>query len=71
MEVTTVMNTAKEHLIKIINEAPEDEIDIILDLAKFLKEKREKQLSENLTVVSGSSLGFWDNEIDDAIWNDL
>ena len=71
MEVTTVMNTAKEHLVKIINEAPEDEIDIILDLAKFLKEKREKQLSENLTVVSGSSLGFWDNEIDDAIWNDL
>lgn len=64
------MHTAKERLIKIINETPDEEIDIILDFAGYLKAKREKQLSEGLTIFSGSSLDFWDNEIDDEVWND-
>ncbi|KAB8128863.1 DUF2281 domain-containing protein [Gracilibacillus oryzae] len=65
------MNTAKERLLKIIEEIPENEVDKILDFAEFLKIKREKSLSEDLTKASESSLDFWDNDIDDEVWNDV
>ncbi len=65
------MNTAKERLLKIIDEIPEQEVDKILDFAEYLKIKREKRLSKELTKASESSLDFWDNDIDDEVWNDV
>ena len=64
------MNTAKERLLKIIDEIPEQEVDKILDFAEYLKTKKEKSLSEDLTKASESSIDFWDNDIDDEVWND-
>ncbi|MCT8136782.1 DUF2281 domain-containing protein [Anaerobacillus sp. CMMVII] len=64
------MNTAKERLLKIIDEIPDREVDKILDFAEYLKAKKEKSLSEDLTKASESSLDFWDNNIDDEVWND-
>ncbi|WML24086.1 DUF2281 domain-containing protein [Neobacillus sp. OS1-33] len=63
------MNTAKDRLLKIIDEIPENEVIKILDFAEFLKEKKEKSLSEDLTKASESSLDFWNNDIDDEVWN--
>ncbi|GGM33968.1 hypothetical protein GCM10011351_19940 [Paraliobacillus quinghaiensis] len=65
------MNTAKERLLKIIDEIPDQEVDKILDFAEHLKIKREKRLTEDLTKASESSLDFWDNDIDDEVWNDV
>ncbi|KUP04699.1 hypothetical protein Q75_14700 [Bacillus coahuilensis p1.1.43] len=65
------MNTAKERLLKIIDEIPEQEVDIILDFAEYLKEKKERSLSKDLTKASETSLDFWNNEIDDEVWNDI
>lgn len=65
-----IMNTAKEKLLKIIDEIPEQEVDKILDFAEYLKTKKEKSLSEDLTKASESSIDFWDNDIDDEVWND-
>jgi acetyl-CoA carboxylase beta subunit len=64
------MNTAKERLLKIIDEIPEQEVDKILDFAEYLKAKKEKSLSEDLTKASESSIDFWNNDIDDEVWND-
>jgi len=64
------MNTAKERLLKIIDEIPQQELDKILDFAEYLKAKTEKNLSEDLIKASESSLDFWDNDIDDEVWND-
>ncbi|UOE93325.1 DUF2281 domain-containing protein [Alkalihalobacillus sp. LMS39] len=64
------MNNAKERLLKIIDEIPEKEVDKILDFAEYLKTKKEKSLSEDLTKASESSIDFWDNDIDDEVWND-
>lgn len=69
-EVVNIMNTAKERLLKIIEEIPEQEVDKILDFAEYLKTKKEKSLSEDLTKASESSIDFWDNDIDDEVWND-
>ncbi|WP_458413087.1 DUF2281 domain-containing protein [Schinkia sp. CFF1] len=65
------MNTAKERLLKIIEEIPEQEVDKILDFAEFLKAKQEKSLSKDLMKASESSLDFWDNDIDDEVWNNI
>ncbi len=70
-EVTDNMNTAKERLLKIIDEIPEQEVDKILDFAEYLKTKQEKRLSDDLTKASESSLDFWDNDIDDEVWNNV
>ncbi|MFC0562345.1 DUF2281 domain-containing protein [Halalkalibacter alkalisediminis] len=64
------MNTAKERLLKIIDEIPEQEVDKILEFAEYLKTKKEKSLSEDLTKASESSIDFWDNDLDDEVWND-
>jgi len=65
------MNTAKERLLKIIEEIPDQEVEKILDFAEYLKAKREKSLSDDLTKASESSLDFWDNDIDDQVWNNV
>lgn len=70
-EVVSNMNTAKERLLKIIDEFPDQEIDKILDFAEYLETKKEKRLSDDLTKASESSLDFWDNDIDDEVWNDV
>lgn len=46
-------------------------MDKILDYAEFLKAKREQSLSEDLTKASESSLDFWDNDVDDEVWNNV
>ncbi len=69
-EVMNIMNTAKERLLKIIGEIPEQEVDKILDFAEYLKAKKEKSLSKDLTKASESSIDFWNNDIDDEVWND-
>ena len=43
-------------------------MDKILDFVEYLKAK--KSLSEDLTKASESSLDFWDNNIDDEVWNE-
>ena len=53
------MNTAKDRLLKIIDEIPEKEVDKILDFAEFLKAKSDKSVSEDLTEASESNLDFW------------
>ncbi|MBU6079734.1 DUF2281 domain-containing protein [Allobacillus halotolerans] len=65
------MDTAKDRLLKIIDEIPEQEVDKILDFAEYLKAKRDKSVSEDLTKASESSLDFWDNDIDDEVWNNV
>ncbi|MCC3356003.1 DUF2281 domain-containing protein [Bacillus sp. REN16] len=63
------MNTAKDRLLKIIDEIPDNEVVKILDYAELLKAKKENCLVEDLTRASESSLDFWENDIDDEVWN--
>lgn len=65
------MNTTKERLLKIIDEILERELDKILGFAEHLKKKIEKGMSENLLKASETSLDFWDNDIDDVVWNNV
>jgi hypothetical protein len=66
------MNTARERLLKIINEIPESELAKVLDFAEFIKDdKEEKKTFKDFTKASESSLDFWNNDVDDEVWNDV
>ena len=65
------MNTARERLIKIINEISENELAKVLDFAEYIKDKEEKKTYKDFTKASESSLDFWNNDVDDEVWNDV
>lgn len=65
------MNTAKQMLYKLIEEIPEKDAFEVIDFIGYLKMKREKELYKDLEKASESSLEFWNNTIDDEVWNDV
>ncbi|MDI3535328.1 MAG: hypothetical protein PWQ82_1693 [Thermosediminibacterales bacterium] len=65
------MNTARKILLKLIEEIPDSQIPEIIDFIGYLKQKKENQIYKDLESASESSLDFWDNEIDDEVWNNV
>ncbi|ADI01235.1 MAG TPA: DUF2281 domain-containing protein [Syntrophothermus lipocalidus] len=65
------MNTCKKFLIKLIDEIPDNQVQEVIDFILLLKNKKDNQIFKDLTLASESSTGFWDNDIDDAVWNDV
>jgi hypothetical protein len=41
----------------------------VIDFIGYLAAKRDKELLNDLLLASESCLGFWNNEIDDQVWN--
>jgi len=65
------MSSAKSILIKLIDQIPENLIPEIIDFVIFLKNKTDNQIFKDLISVSESSIDFWDNDIDDEVWNNV
>ena len=65
------INTARNILFNLLEEVPESEISEVIDFIGYLKLKREKDLYKDLQKASESSLSFWDNDIDDEVWNNV
>lgn len=63
------MNSAKKILFELIKEMPDKDIPEVIDFVQYLKIKREKDLYKDLQKASESSAEFWNNEIDDEVWN--
>lgn len=65
------MNTAKQILKNLIDDIPENEILEVIDYISYLKIRRDKEAFRNLQKASESSLDFWDNDIDNEVWNNV
>ncbi len=65
------MNTAKKILYKLIEEIPDNQIPEIIDFIGYLKLKKDKEVFKELLSVSESSIDFWNNDIDDEVWNNV
>lgn len=65
------MNTAKKILIKLIDEMPENQIPEVIDFITFLKMKKDNEMLKELEKASESSMDFWNNEIDDEVWDNV
>ena len=64
------MIAEKKILIKLIEEIPDNEVDEVIDFIGYLKLKHKKEFKE-LEKASESSLDFWNNDIDDEVWNNV
>lgn len=64
-----ILNAAKEILLRLMDELPESQIPEVIDFVGYLKMKRDSELFRDLEALSESSMDFWDNEIDDEVWN--
>jgi hypothetical protein len=65
------MDTARDIILNLIEDIPEADLPEVIDFIEYLKTKREKELHKDLQKASESSLDFWDNAIDDEVWNDV
>ncbi|MBA2875996.1 DUF2281 domain-containing protein [Thermaerobacillus caldiproteolyticus] len=52
------MSTAKEKLIELIQKMSESEIVKVLDFVEYLMKKQEKQLVQDLSKASETSIDF-------------
>lgn len=66
-----VMNSAKKILLSLIDEMPEDKIPEVIDFIGYLKVKNQIDILKKLEDASSSSMEFWNNDIDDEVWNDV
>jgi hypothetical protein len=65
------MNTAKQILHRLIEEIPDSQVPEIIDFISFIKSKKENELFKDLEFASQSSVDFWNNDIDDEVWNNV
>jgi hypothetical protein len=60
----------KETLYKLIADISPQDMEEVADFIGYLKMKRENNLLKELSQAAESSLDFWNNDIDDEVWND-
>lgn len=65
------MNTAKQILYRLIEEIPDEQVSEIIDFISFLKSKKDKEVFKDLESAAQTSTDFWNNEIDDEVWNNV
>ncbi len=65
------MRTTKENLRALINKISENEAKEVLDFVGYLNMKRRREKFKDLELASETSLEFWNNDIDDRIWNNV
>ena len=65
------MSTAKQILYRLIDEAPAEILPDIIYYIAFMKNKNSNQLYKELEEASMSSTAFWDNPVDDEVWNSV
>lgn len=65
------MSVSREELKRIIDQIPEQDFVEVLDFIGYLNMKREREALNNLEQVSITSMDFWDNPVDDKVWNNV
>ena len=65
------MSGARKYLYKLVDEIPENEFEEVIDFLKYINYRQKKDKFSELEKASQSSMSFWDNEIDDEVWNDV
>ena len=63
------MQHAKQEIYTLVETLPESELSEIANYILFVKMRNENKLFKGLETLSDSSTDFWNNEIDDEVWN--
>ena len=65
------MNTARQIVDRMLDELPDEMMINIISYISFIKNEKKNQVIKDLEQASLSSADFWDNPIDDEVWNDV
>jgi len=61
--------TGRQILNRMVKELPDEMITNVISYIAFVKNESKNQFFRDLEDASQSSMGFWDNPIDDEVWN--
>ena len=64
------MSTTKQAIYDLLDGIPESQLTEVANFVAYIK-KRENQTLKDLELASVSSADFWDNAIDDEVWNSV
>ena len=62
---------AKQTIYSLIEDLPNSQLSEIASFIMFIKMRDENKLFKDLEDLSMSSTDFWNNEIDDEVWNEV
>ena len=65
------MIATKQVIYDLLDSIPEPQLTEVADFIAFIKKRNENQMFNDLELASISSIDFWDNAIDDEVWNDV
>ena len=62
---------AKQSIHNLVETLPNSLLPEVANFILFIKMRDEKGLYEGLETLSVSSTDFWNNDIDEEVWNDV
>jgi len=71
MQEVENMSAARLIINRMINELPDDMLSEIIHYIAFVQKNKNESVFREFEQASVSSMDFWDNAIDDEVWNDV
>jgi len=65
------MSAVKQTIYNLLDSIPESQLIEVADFVAFIKKRNDNQTFKDLELASVSSIDFWDNAIDDEVWNNV
>jgi hypothetical protein len=65
------MSTAKQILSRMVDELPDEIVPDIIIYIDFVRNAKKNAIFNDLEHASLSSTEFWNNPIDDEVWNNV
>ena len=64
------MQVVKQRIYSMVETLSDSQLTEAANFILFIKMREENKLFQEMASLSVSSTGFWDNDIDDEVWND-
>ncbi|WP_249412920.1 MULTISPECIES: DUF2281 domain-containing protein [Paenibacillus] len=61
----------REDLKELIDGIHDQDAEEVYDFIKYLQMKREQKELKELERISETSMDFWNNPVDDEVWNEV
>jgi len=65
------MSAARLIINRMIDELPDDMLSEIISYIAFVQKTKKELIFKELEEASVSSMDFWNNSIDDEVWNNV
>ena len=63
------MQAVKQEIYTLVESLPDSQLTEVANFILFVKMRNESKIYNELESLSASSTEFWNNEIDDEVWN--